>query len=373
MKILFTCGGTAGHINPALALARLFRERKPETEILFVGARGGMEEDLVPKAGFAIESITISAFRRRMSMKGLRDNLHTLKNLKTARHEAEKILDRFPADLVMGTGGYASYPLVREAARRGIPTAIHESNAVPGLTSKRLSAYADCVMLGFPGGEEHYKHPERVCVTGTPVRPGFFELTRREAKRALGLPEDQPLLLSYWGSLGAWRMNEQMLAFIIKECQEAPPFSHIHGAGGNYAVTAEGLEEQGVHLPDHIRLLEYIHNMPQVMAAADLVLCRGGASTLSELGALGRAAIIVPSPNVTNDHQGKNAARLADCGAALVIAEADCNADRLYEETSHLLTENAKRMGLERAMAEQGLPDAAEQIYKRLLKLLQKG
>lgn len=373
MKILFTCGGTAGHINPAVALARLFQERKPEAQVLFVGAKGGMEERLVPKEGFALETVTISAFRRKLTPSALRYNLNTLRNLTSSRQEAARILQRFQPDLVVGTGGYASYPLVREAARCGIPTAVHESNAIPGLTTKRLSRYADRMLVGFQACERYYRYPERVVVTGTPVRGDFFLRTRKEAKAQLGIAPDQPLVLSYWGSLGAEHMNCHMLDYIEKESQERPGFSHIHGAGRNYAVMQDALARSGVSLPEEISIQEYIYDMPCVMAAADLVLCRGGASTISELTALGRAAIIVPSPNVTNHHQEKNASVLEKLGGAVVIAEAESDGAILYHETRNLLTEKNRRVKMEASMAAVGIPDAAERIYQTLVKLLQKG
>ncbi len=373
MKILFTCGGTAGHINPAVALARLVQERKQNAEVLFVGAKGGMEERLIPNEGFPLETVTISSFRRKLNLSGLRYNLNTLRNLSVSRKEAANILTSFAPDLVVGTGGYASYPVVREAARRGIPTAVHESNAIPGLTTKRLSAVADCVMVGFSGCESYYRHPERVLVTGTPVRGAFFEKTRTEAKKALGIPEDALLVLSYWGSLGAEQMNRYMNDFIAMEIQEKADFYHIHGAGRNFAAMQEELNKRKLTLPPRVQLHEYLYDMPCVMAAADVVLCRGGASTISELTALGRAAIIVPSPNVTNNHQGKNAEVLQHAGGARVMQECESNGMNLYQETSLLLQDAKRRKEMERAMASLGMPDASERIYQTLLKLWQKG
>lgn len=373
MKILFTCGGTAGHINPAVALARLVQERKPNAEVLFVGAKGGMEERLIPKEGFPLETVTISSFRRKLNLSGLRYNLNTLRNLSVSRREAANILTNFAPDLVVGTGGYASYPVVREAARRGIPTAVHESNAIPGLTTKRLSAVADCVMVGFSACESYYRHPERVLVTGTPVRGAFFEKSRAEAKKALGIPEDALLVLSYWGSLGAEQMNRSMNDFIAMEMQENADFYHIHGAGRNFAAMQEELGKRKLTLPPRVQLHEYLYDMPCVMAAADVVLCRGGASTISELTALGRAAIIVPSPNVTNNHQGKNAEVLQNAGGARVMQECEASGVNLYQETSSLLKDTQHRKEMERAMASLGMPDASERIYQTLLKLLQKG
>lgn len=373
MKVLFACGGTAGHINPALALARVFRERKPDCQVLFVGAKNAMEEELIPKEGFSLETVTAGSFRRKLGPSFIKHNLRTLYRLQKSRIQVKEILDRFQPDLVVGTGGYASYPVVRAAAARGIPTAIHESNAVPGLTTRRLSKYVDCIMVGMPESAAHYERQDRVVVTGTPVRGAFWDYSKKEAKAALHIPEAQPLLLSYWGSLGADQMNRYMVDFIQLETENQAPFAHIHGAGHNYDGMWEELGSRGVVLPERCRIERYIHNMPLVMAAADLVLCRGGASTISELTALGKPAIIVPSPNVTGNHQEKNAAALAQTGGAVMIVESDCDGTRLYREASMLLRENRKRAIMEKAMAAAGKPDAGDEIYQTLVKLLQKG
>lgn len=368
MKILFTCGGTAGHINPAVALARMFQERNEDCQVLFVGAKGGMEERLVPKEGFPLETVTISSFWRSLRPSGIRHNLKTLRNLSVSKKEAEDILDNFQPDLVVGTGGYASFPVVNAAAHRGIPTAVHESNAVPGLTTQRLSKVADRVMVGYEESRAHYDHPEKVVVTGTPVRGDFFTLTREEARRALGITDDRPLVLSYWGSLGAEVMNGYMTDFIRREAAAGAPFHHIHGAGRNFASMTKALSD--LTLPEEIQVKEYIYDMPVVMTAADLVLCRGGASTLSELTAIGKPAIIVPSPNVTNNHQEKNANVLGDQGGAVVLLEPDCDGQTLYETASDLLRRPEEREAMARVMTRLGIPEAAEKIYETLLELL---
>lgn len=372
MKILFTCGGTAGHINPAVALARLFQERNPGTSVLFVGAEGGMETRLVPKEGFPLETVTITSFYRSFRWKAVRHNLSTLRNLGVSRRQAAAILDKFRPDLVVGTGGYASYPVVREAARRGIPTAVHESNAVPGLTTRALSGMADCVMVGFEESRAYYRHPEKVVVTGTPVRGDFFRYTRKEAREKLGLADGRPLLLSYWGSLGASDMNRRMVDFIARECREGAPFHHIHGAGGDYRSMLEAFSERGLNLKacPSVELREYLYDMPLVMAAADLVLCRAGASTLAELLSIARPAILVPSPNVTNHHQEKNAGVLAGCGGAILVKEPDCTGDSLYELAAGVLADGTKREAMSRALSRLSVPDAAEQIYGTLLRLI---
>lgn len=372
MNILFTCGGTAGHINPAVALARLFRQRKSDTEVLFVGAEAGLEAGLVPKEGFELKTVSITTFHRAWKRKDIIHNLGTVHNLSVSRRQAAAMLDEFKPDLVFGTGGYASYPVVREAARRGVPTAIHESNAVPGLTTRALSKWVDCVMVGFEESRACYRRPERVVVTGTPVRGDFFRYTRRQAREKLGFHDDKPLLLSYWGSLGASRMNEKMVDFIAGECAGRAPFRHIHGAGGDYDRMVKALSERKIDLSAYpsVDLREYIYDMPTVMAAADLVLCRAGASTLAELIAIARPSVLIPSPNVTNHHQERNAGVMQRSGGAVVLTEEDCTGGTLYDTASALLSDREKRAAMSRALSGLSVPDAAELIYQTLLSLL---
>lgn len=371
MNILFTCGGTAGHVNPAVALARIFQEKHPGCRVLFVGADGGMENKLVPKEGYEIRSVTITNFHRSLAPADIVHNLGTLVNMQRSKKQAKAILDDFKPDLVVGTGGYASYPVVNAAAGRGIPTAIHESNAVPGLTTKALSKVVDRVMVGFEESRAHYASPEKVTVTGTPVRGGFFQYTKQEARAKLGFDDDRPLLLSYWGSLGAEVMNQKMVDFIAKECYEGAPYRHIHGAGRDFPWMQEELLRRGLKLGDNgIEVREYIYDMPLVMAAADLVLCRAGASTISELTAIAKPAVLVPSPNVTANHQEKNARVLADQGAAVLLREVDCVGSTLYDTASLLLRERDRRDAMVRSLNAMAVPNAGEKIYQTLVELL---
>ena len=186
MNVIFTCGGTAGHVNPALALAGCLREKDPAARVLFVGTPNGMERGLIEKAGYDFAAVEVSNFHRSLSPKALRHNFKTAKTLMTSRREADAIIRAFQPDLVVGTGGYASYPAIKAAARRHIPTAVHESNMIPGLTTKLLEGCVNCVMVGFEDCRRHYKHPEKVVVTGTPVRGDFFALTKQQAREKLG-------------------------------------------------------------------------------------------------------------------------------------------------------------------------------------------
>lgn len=372
MNILFTCGGTAGHVNPAVALARIFQQRNPGCRVLFVGADGGMENRLVPKEGYEIRTVTITNFHRSFKPKDIAHNLGTLINMQKSKGQARKILDDFKPDLVVGTGGYASYPVVREAARRGIPTAVHESNAVPGVTTKALSKVVDRVMVGFEESRAHYDDPNKVVVTGTPVRGDFFSYTKAEARQKLGLTDGRPLLLSYWGSLGARVMNDRTVELMALEQAAGLPFHHIHGAGRDYQRVMEALDQRKINAREgDLQVREYIYDMPLVMAAADVVLCRAGASTISELTAIAKPSVLVPSPNVTANHQEKNARVLEKQGAAVVLLEQDSSGQALFDTVSGLMGDVQGRDAMVRALNAMSTPDASETIYRVLLELMQ--
>ena len=228
--------------------------------------------------------------------------------------KARRILREFRPDVIVGTGGYASYPALREGARLKIPTAVHESNAVPGLTTRMVEKRVSRVMVSFEESRERYTDPSRVFVTGTPVREQFLYTSREEARRALDLDE-RPLVVSYWGSLGAREMNKKIAQFMKCEIEAGEPFQHIHATGSfGWRWMPEFVKDLGVDLAAHpsVRMQEYIYDMPVVMAAADLVICRAGAATISEVCASGTPCIMVPSPNVTDNHQEKNRLRRQD-------------------------------------------------------------
>nr|WP_325221471.1 undecaprenyldiphospho-muramoylpentapeptide beta-N-acetylglucosaminyltransferase [uncultured Oscillibacter sp.] len=370
-RVIFTCGGTAGHVNPAIALAQLTLEKNPQAQILFVGAERGLEKDLVPKAGYDFKTVHISSFHRSFQPAEIKHNLISLGNLIRAPGEARTILRAFRPDAVVGTGGYASYPLVKAAAKAGIPAAVHESNAVPGLTTQMLETYADRIMVGFESCRKHYRRPEKVVVTGTPVRHDFFSMTKAEAKRALGVDDGRPLIVSFWGSLGASGMNRRMADFLALEAAKQP-FYHIHGAGKQGCpLMLEALREKGVDLGacPALQLREYIYDMAPVMRAADLVICRAGASTISELTALGTPALMVPSPYVTNNHQEKNARALEEAGGAAVLLEAECSGQALFQAACGILRDEERLRAMEEAMASLGIRDAAERIYQTVLEI----
>ena len=369
MKILFAGGGTGGHINPALAVAGYIREREPETQILYVGAKGGMEEKLVPKAGFPFRSITISGFQRKLTLKNVGRNLRTAVRVFTSSAEARKILREFAPDICMGTGGYVSGPVIREAAKLGIPTVIHESNAYPGVTTKMLAKKVDRVMLAVADAESYF--PGVSCeLTGNPVRPAVIRARREEARRALSLDE-RPMILSFGGSLGARAINEAVADLLVRSGKDGR-FQHIHGYG-QYGTWMPGLlEEKGLSLQDagNIDLREYIDNMAECLAAADLVICRAGAITLSELQAQGKGAILIPSPNVAENHQYHNAMALVKRGAAALIEEKDLNGEILCRKVDEIFAQPGGAAALGAHAAEMAITDANERIYQTIRSVL---
>lgn len=369
MRFLLVCGGTAGHINPALAIAGKLEELMPDAEFLFVGSGREMEKRLVPQAGYELKNITITGFSRGFSPEDIKKNIKTLKYIAVSSKESEAILKEFKPDAVIGTGGYVCYPVLRKAVKLGIPTLMHESNAVPGLTAKILSDKIDKMMVAFPGVESMYMRPDRVIFTGTPVRSGFASMTQDAAKKKLGL-ENKPLVVSFWGSLGAGVMNEYMADFIAMNAKEKE-FNHIHATGGGEAglekMYSRLLARDIMDVPSNIDIRPYIDDMDTVMAAADLVLCRAGASTIAELTFMGKPSILVPSPYVTNNHQEKNARMVETAGGAKVLLESDCSGEALFEETMKIITGKTFLKDMAEAAGKLSVRDSASKIAEIIL------
>lgn len=374
MRVVFTCGGTGGHINPALAVAKILRERRPDSEILFVGADDGMETKLVPREGFRIETVTISNYLRSITPAALWHNAKAVVTIRRALRKADRIIRDFQPDVILGTGGYASYPMLRMGVKNGIPTALHEANAVPGLATRLVCDRVDKILVSFAESRKEYKHQDRVIPVGMPVQEAFIFTKREEARRELGLG-DTPLIVSAWGSLGAREMNKKITRFMELECRD-DCFRHIHATGSfGWRWMPEYVREHGVDLAAHplVTMQEYIYNMPTLMAAADVFISRAGASTLNEIAAAGTPCIIVPSPNVTNNHQEKNARILEERGAAVVIREEDCDGDRLYAAAKELLHDDKRRAAMRTALRQVAVIDSAERIYGILLELAKQG
>lgn len=370
MRIIFACGGTAGHINPALAVAGRIKQLMPDSEFLFIGAVGQMESDLVPRAGYKIETIRVRGMSREKNLGGLLHNISAVYHLIRSTIISKRIIKRFKPDVVVGTGGYVCYPVLKAASMLGIPTAVHESNADPGLTTRMLSGIVDTIMLGFEESRKFYKNPEKTVVTGTPVRGEFSDYSKNAAKAELGLPLDKPLVVSVWGSLGAENMNDVMCRF-IEFAGNRPGFTLIHSAGieGYEKMVTKLRETVPAYEKNGMDVREYIYDMPRVMAAADLVLCRAGASTISELTYMHKPTIFVPSPFVTNNHQFKNAKVVEDAGGALIFEEGWFEPKELLNSVKDILSSKEKLEAMSKAMERLARPEATDMICDRILSL----
>ena len=373
MNLIFTCGGTAGHINPAIAIANMMKERYPDAKILFIGATGHMEEKLVPQAGFEVKCLPGSGLSRKLNLAGIKKNLHAVKCVLDAVKECKRTFREFKPDVVIGTGGYASFPALYAAQSMGIPTCVHESNAVPGVTTKMAANKASRVLVAFEESVKHYKQPDKVEIVGMPVRREFLYTTKEQARQELGLSGH--VVVSAFGSQGAKIMNETMADMMPLEQKDGFPFHHIHATGSfGKEWMPKRVKDNGVDYENiaDLDIREYIYNMPTVMAAADIVIGRAGSATCNEIAASGTPCILIPSPNVTNNHQEKNARVLEEGGGAVVVLEKDCSPEKMYGLIRSLLDDEARREEMSRKLhtmvqlnSTERICDIVEQLSKR--------
>lgn len=368
-KILFATGGTGGHINPALAVAGYIRENYPKAEILFVGTADRMEAQLVPAAGYDFKTIEIQGFSRELNFEGLKHNIKTVKLLLKSEGQAKKIIEDFKPDVVIGFGGYVSGPVLSVAARMGIPTAVHEQNAFPGVTNKNLSKKVDVVMLTAPEAEKLLKPKNPCVVTGLPIRGEIISANKEFARAEMKL-DSRPLILSMGGSLGARAINEAVKYLILQRYEKKDCY-YLHATGkAGVAMIDDIGKDVDLNANPQIMLREYINDMDRCLAAADLVVCRAGASSLSEIQALGKPSILVPYPYAAENHQYYNAKTMSDRDAAILIEEKDFTGERLLSEVEKLLSEpeRLKKMG-ENAKA-MAILDASQRITECVCKIV---
>ena len=374
MRVLIAAGGTAGHINPALAIAGALKAADPTAEIHFAGRREGMEYGLVTKAGYPFHHIEINGFQRRLNLENIGRNLVAIWHLALSGPRTQKILNQVRPDLVIGCGGYVSGPVVRCAAKMGIHTAIHEQNAFPGVTNKLLAPDVDLVFAAVPAAVEKLGAPDKTIVVGNPVRPEVFTKAKdRDAIRAELGAGDRTVILSFGGSLGARRVNEVVADLCAWEQHEKKPVLHLHATGQYGVQLFKDLEkEKNFAEGDGLVVKEYINNMPELLAAADLVISRAGALTLAELEAVGRAAVLIPSPNVAENHQYFNAMELQKADAAVVIEEKDLTGEKLVSTVSDMLAQPGKLAEMGKNARSLSVDDSLDRIADALMKLVQK-
>lgn len=362
MRIIFAGGGTAGHINPAIAIAKQLMIEEPSSEILFIGTLRGLEMDLVPKAGFAIQYIDVEGFKRKLSLRNITVAYKAFSSIGAAR----KIIDAFRPDVVVGTGGYVCGPVLYAAVKKKIPTILHEQNVIPGITVKMLRRRADVVAISFTQSMQYFKDAKKVIHTGNPIRTELLDIAHEEARDRLGL-DKRPFIAVVGGSLGAQMLNSAFLNFLLENKNK---YQMLLSTGEtDYARVMSILEQHKFDFKQHpnIRVERYVYNMADVYAASDLLVTRAGAITVSELAALGKPSVLIPSPNVAHNHQEHNARAMEEDGASVMILEKDL--ENRLSHTIHSLLSNPKRL---QEMSENAYKTGIRQGAKKFCTLIKK-
>ena len=374
-RVLLAGGGTAGHVNPALAIAEIIKDKYPDTQFCFAGNPDKIEAELVKKAGYRFEPVRIEGFQRHINPANIKRNFKAVGYLMKSGRTCKKIIRDFKPDLVVGTGGYVSGPVVRAAAKMGIKTAVHEQNAFAGVTNKLLAKHVDLVMLSVKEAKKYFDKAKQVVVTGLPVRKAFSRMSKQEARKKLGFDDDTVCVLSTGGSLGSLTIN-RYVAKLLKYYQDNDiKVDHIHSYGtyADYKDYVKTLENDGVKVKDDPhRIVERYINMPVAMAACDLVITRCGACALTEIEAMGRPAVMIPSPMVAENHQYYNGLVLQNAGAGIVIEEKDLTEEGFIKTVMDYINDRAKLEESAKNAAKLHITDTRERIMQALDKLLEK-
>lgn len=366
MRVLLTGGGSGGHVNPAIAIADTIRANHPDAEIAFVGVEGGKECDLVPRAGYPLYFVESQGIRRSLSPA----NIKALITAVTSPHskQTKDILTNFKPDIVIGTGGYVCWPLLRAAAYAGIPTMVHESNCQPGLAVKMLQHSVDTILLNFPQAMDHLHKKKKCVVVGNPLRGGFGAISKEAARQKLGIGDDELLVLCSAGSLGSSVINQAVLEMLRLLAPVRPNTRFVLSAGKKNIDTAKTLyHEYELDRCPNVTVEDYLYDMPVQVAAADVVISRAGAMSLSEVARMGKACVIIPSPYVADNHQLRNASAMADREAALLVEEKDFSGGALPRAVISLLDDADLRRKLEKNIHEFANADANRLIYEQIV------
>lgn len=369
MRVILSGGGTGGHIYPAVSIGKEIEKQYNDAEILFIGTEKGLESNIVPKEGFNLMKIKVRGFERKLSF----GNVAAVKESFTSLFRVARVIKEFKPDIVIGTGGYVCGSVLLAAALMGVPTLIHEQNAFPGVTNKILARFVDVIAVNFPEAKKYFPQNNKVIVTGNPIRSNMLNISREEGLKEFGFSKELPVVLVVGGSRGAKRLNESVL-LLAKECVEKKSFQMLHMTGETqYEDIVKLFSSEGIAMDtEYLKVMPYIHKMPYALAASDIVISRCGASTLSEITALGKPSILVPYPYATDNHQEYNARALEKNGAAIVILERDLNSEILYDEVVDMLNKKEKAIQMKSKSKELGRLDAAYAIVKTADRLVRK-
>ncbi|MBP1999223.1 UDP-N-acetylglucosamine--N-acetylmuramyl-(pentapeptide) pyrophosphoryl-undecaprenol N-acetylglucosamine transferase [Paenibacillus shirakamiensis] len=366
MRIVFSGGGTGGHIYPALAIAKQCKSEYPDTEILYIGGKRGLETTLVPKENIRFESIDITGFRRSLSPENMKTVVRFLRGVRTSK----RLLRAFKPDVVVGTGGYVCGPVVYAAAKLGIPCLIHEQNAIPGLTNRFLSKYVDTVALSFEAETNPFPAAKHVIYTGNPRATTVYHADKTKGFATLGFHPGTPIVLVVGGSRGAKAINQAMID-MAPFLKQLDPIQFVYVTGESYyEPTRTAIQEKTGTLPRNLQVLPYVHNMPEVLASTSLIVNRAGASFLAEITSLGIPSILIPSPNVTNNHQEKNARTLEKAGAAEVILESQLTGSKLFDTIAEVMKDSSRQITMSTASRRLGKPDSADILVEEIMRII---
>lgn len=367
MRVIFAGGGTGGHINPAISIADYAASLDNDFEALFIGTKNGMETKLVPRAGYKLEFIDIAGFDRKHLLK----NISVIKKLIKANSDCKKIIKDFKPDCIVCTGGYVSGPVAMAAKKTGVPSLIHEQNVYPGLTVRGAEKYVDYLALSFEETVNHMTHKDKCVVTGNPVRCEILAADYAASREKLGITK--PFVLIFGGSLGANKINNTVVD-ILGRIAEDGKISLLFGTGDrNYESVIKQINERNIQLNNDVKVVSYIDNMADCMAAADLVISRSGAITVSEIAALGKPSILIPSPNVVRNHQEQNAREFENNGAAAVILEQELCGEVLYNKMMSMVENNDALTKMSENLRPLAKTNALEKLYELMKKMTDKG
>ena len=366
MRAIIAGGGTTGHVTPGISIAETILAHERDSDILFIGRDGGDENGIIKQRGFALKTLTISGFSRRMTLKNLKNALNAMTSLSTAR----KIMREFAPDIVIGTGGYVCWPVLKAAQMAKIPTVLHESNVTPGLCTRMLAPRCTRVLLNFPGSENELKRTDNTAIVGNPILSGMLHETREGARRRLGISGSEFMILSFGGSGGAEVLNKHAIALMQNYSTRVGRIRHVHATGRKYYGATKSAYPALVTGRSGCVIYPFIEDMATYMMAADIVICRCGAMTLSEVASAGVVPILIPSPNVTDNHQYRNGKLFVDKGAALMIEEGELNERTLIDAVRYLENNPHLRMKMQQRLREFSTVNSREVIYRHLCEIL---
>lgn len=372
MKAIIAAAGTGGHINPALAIANKIKQEEPNSEIIFVGTDRGLENDLIPRAGYDLKRIEAYGFNRKISLDNVKKMYKTFKSI----GQAKKIIQDFKPDIMIGTGGYICLPVALAASKLKVPIVLHESNAFPGVAIKMLSKKASAILVGFEDAKKRIKNTENVVVVGNPSKVKKISFTNSQKEKILkeiGLTDiEKPIVLVFGGSQGAQKINESFINIISKKINEK--YQIIWATGPNqYEIIKTKLQSLNINIDNisNVKILPYIYNMEEVMNCVDLVVSRSGAMTITEISIVGKPSIFIPFPYATENHQEYNAKVLEKVGAAKIILDADLDFNILNSTINEIISDKEKmcRMSENAHMVE--IKNVEDKIYVELRRIME--